>query len=292
MLGYVKLEDVSDICVSTSSSSFDPNAGFTATVPLPNNSSALNVIIKNDQSYDIPMLHSINRRHPWRNCLPAEHCSNYWIIAINEEECITAAGVLETLKCLRDNYVTEVVIRLHKRSTYNGTLLSDCRSLFDQFERPPPAIIVSNSSKSPASASSIQPASHYVVDSASPITKPKHFTDTLSGHHSYFWKLATFEHYDQNASMLLCSIPFPISQVPDRYKIYKPVLAPKVKNDYKLHNVCNLKMRLCQNGNVDSGNKNIQKCSPTALADSLRFTIGISAFFGFTISIADVVNCF
>ena len=80
--------------------------------------------------------------------------------------------------------------------------------------------------------------------------------------------------------------------MPDQHKICKPVLAPKVKTDYKLPDYCNLKMRWCQNGNADASNKLIRKFSPTILADSLRFTVGVSACLNLIASLVDIVNCF
>ena len=143
-----------------------------------------------------------------------------------------------------------------------------------------------------ANLDSSSPECHYVVDSAIPVARPKHFTDTLTGPHATYWRLAAFEHFDQNAVTLFCSIPFPSSQVPSQHKIYKPILAPKVKTDYKLPNTYNLKMRCCQNGSVDVNDKTIRKHSPTVLADSIRFTVGVSAFLGLVLSMIDIVNCF
>ena len=61
----------------------------------------------------------------------------------------------------------------------------------------------------------------YVVDWAIPVQNPDHFTDTLTSQHASYWKLAAFEHFDQNADTILFSIPFLTSQVLVKYKIYK-----------------------------------------------------------------------
>ena len=134
--------------------------------------------------------------------------------------------------------------------------------------------------------------SHYIVDSAILVSQPKHFSDTLSSPHSHYWKFSAFEHFDQNAETILCSIPFPVSQVHQQYKIYRPILDPKVKTTYKLPNHFDLNMRWCQNGSVDALDKTIKRFSPTVSADSIRFTIGVSAYFEFTISLIDIVNFF
>ena len=53
---------------------------------------------------------------------------------MNEEEPITADEVIDTLNYFRKNGITEVVIYLRKRKAHNGTLLNECRSIFNQFE--------------------------------------------------------------------------------------------------------------------------------------------------------------
>ena len=63
--------------------------------------------------------------------MPLYYCYDAWIISIDEEEPIIAGGVIETLNYLRKNGKPEVVLQLHKRNTDNGTLLNECRSLFD-----------------------------------------------------------------------------------------------------------------------------------------------------------------
>ena len=138
MLGAVKLNDVNTVEFNTSKTPYAPDEGFTATVPLQQKLCPLNITVKDDSSFNIPILRAMTQRHPWRNYMPSEYCYNSWIIAINEEEPITAARILDTLNCLRKNGATEVFMQLHKRSAYNGTLLNECRSLFNQFERPPP----------------------------------------------------------------------------------------------------------------------------------------------------------
>ena len=130
------------------------------------------------------------------------------------------------------------------------------------------------------------------MDSIIPVKKPKHFINTLTSQHGSYCKLVALEHFDQNEATILCYIPFPISKVLDQHKTHKPVLAPKVKTDYKLPNYCNLKMRWYQNGNEDASNKLILKFLPTVLADSLRFSVGVSAYLNLLMSLVDILNCF
>ena len=73
---------------------------------------------------------------------------------------------------LRKNGITEVVIQLLKRKAYNGTLLNECRSIFNQFERPLPSKMIQNTqvvrslpSSTHEDDESLQPECYYVVDS-------------------------------------------------------------------------------------------------------------------------------
>ena len=80
--------------------------------------------------------------------------------------------------------------------------------------------------------------------------------------------------------------------LPPHTKIYKPVLAPSIKRKDDMPNHYDLSIRLCQNGKEDSMHKVNNSCSPTCLADSMRFTLAVPAYFSLWISVADIVNCF
>ena len=56
-------------------------------------------------------------------------------------------------------------------------------------------------------------------------------------------------------------------------------------------NYYDLRIRLCQNGKEDSINKVNNSCSPTCLADSMRFTLAVPACFALRILVTDIVNC-
>ena len=118
-----------------------------------------------------------------------------WILALDDEQPITAVGVIDTLNFLRLNGQCSIVIQLHKHTAHNGTFLPDCRSLFDQFERSSPSHVLTNS-KSPApnyhnavlldanAAPSPPTECHYGIDSVIPVAKPRFFTDTLKSKYS------------------------------------------------------------------------------------------------------------
>ena len=182
-------------------------------------------------------------------------------------------------------------------------MLPDCRSLFDQFERSPPSHVLTNSkSTEPDHHNAVLldandvpsplPEYHCVIDLAIPVAKPRFFTYTLKSKHSSYWCLAAFEHFDQNTNTSLCFTLFEASLVPEKYKIYQPVMAPKVKKDYRRPKYYNLKMRMRQNCSVDGEDKHINKLSTAVLGDSLRFTAGVSAHCNLIMSMIDVINCF
>ena len=50
---------------------------------------------------------------------------------------------------------------------------------------------------------------NFVVDSAEPIKNVKYFIDTLRSSHRQHWKEAIYEHYNKNANVALCFMPFP-----------------------------------------------------------------------------------
>ena len=120
----------------------DPNAGFTITLPLPSHPLPMNVALRDDQSFNMPMLNKLTQRHAWRKFLPTDYLSNAWILGIDDEEPITASGEIDALNFIRKNKRHSCFIQFHKRTTYSGTLLNDYRSVFNQFERPHPTKII------------------------------------------------------------------------------------------------------------------------------------------------------
>ena len=91
--------------------------------------------------------------------MSSDYCCNAWIMSIDEEDRITAVGVIDTLIFLRKNGKSEAMLQLHKRTTNNGILLNECRSSFDQFERPLPSTVMNNGSHRNNRAIQYQPVS-------------------------------------------------------------------------------------------------------------------------------------
>ena len=76
----------------------------------------MNVALRDDQSFNTPMLNKLTQRHPWRKFLPTDYLSNVWILAIDDEEPITASGAIDTLNFIRKNNRQSCVIQFHKRT--------------------------------------------------------------------------------------------------------------------------------------------------------------------------------
>ena len=117
-------------------------AGIKFTLPFLHKSDPLSVIMKDDESHNIPIIHHAPPpRCPWRKLIPTEFLKNYWILAIDDDEHVTAQGAQETLAFLRSKDRTKCAIHLHKCTAFNITLLNEYCSTFDQFEKSHPAII-------------------------------------------------------------------------------------------------------------------------------------------------------
>ena len=74
--------------------------------------------------------------------MPLDYFHNTWIMSIDQEDPITVGGAIDILNYLRKDRQQEVVLQLHKRTAHNVTLLNECRSLSDPFERPCPSTVV------------------------------------------------------------------------------------------------------------------------------------------------------
>ena len=236
------------------------------------------------------MSNKLTTRCPWR-----KHVSNVQTLAIDDEEPMTVSGAINNLNSTRKNHHKTYAIQFHKSTTCSGTLLNEHGSIFDQFERPRPNKIYQSTDKNIAIMNGdavFTPESHYVVDSAIPITKPKFYTCTFAIQFSQFQKEATFEHYYQNASMSLCLIPFDSCDLPPDTKIHTPALAPQVKNNDDHPNSCKLKIRMCANGKENAKLKQRKNHSPTCLRDSLRFKTCVSSFFNLWMYVSDIMHCF
>ena len=164
------LEDVTEIHMKIRDRPCDPSNSIKLCLPLLHYSSPMSVVMKDDEQCNIPILHRIPLRHPWRKLILTENLMNSWILAIDDDEPITAQEAQDALEFLRSKNLSKCAIRLHKRTALNGTLLNEHRSTFDQFDNSYPAIICT-------------PETKFVVNSAEPIENVNHFTCTLRSPH-------------------------------------------------------------------------------------------------------------
>ena len=98
--GTVKLEEVKELNVKICDNPHNPTGGINLNFPLRHASAPLSVIMKDDESYNIPILHPVPPRHPWRSIIPTECLRNSWTLAIDDDEPMTAQGAQETLAFL------------------------------------------------------------------------------------------------------------------------------------------------------------------------------------------------
>ena len=112
---------------------FDLNSGFTILVPLSPMLSPLRMTAKHDTDFNLPILHSLSRLNAWCSFLLTKYCPNSHIVALDNEQLIVNTRKTDTLNFLRSNGRVNFVIHLNELKTCAGTLLTDCRFLFDQF---------------------------------------------------------------------------------------------------------------------------------------------------------------
>ena len=152
---------------------------------------------------------------------------------MNNEEPITMLGMLETLNFIKKNKRTECIIQFHKRETHKGTLSNEYQLGFDQFERPRPSKIIQVVKPSAIMHNDVTFTleSHRIVDLAMLASNLRCYADAFKSNHYYFQKEAAFKHYDQNAAVSSCSIPFALDDLPKDTKVHKLVFAPSVKQN-------------------------------------------------------------
>ena len=174
-----------------------------------------------------------------------------WLIAVHEDEPITADGVIEYINFLKESGLTSVEFHFVKRSRSSQTDYEDIISAFDQV-----CPIVYRLTSRKAIITTIPPP------------PCKTFSDILKSKFYSIWKEAAFEHFDKNASVLAFSTPFPIDTLPKSTKVLRSLLVPQLKQDEFHKEIWNFKIRHC----VDGG--------PTiaALSDTYSHTCSLLAF--------------
>ena len=92
ILGTLKLEEAKVLHMKICDKPCNPTANIKLTLPLLHKSSPLSVVIKDDESCNVSILHHVPPRYPWRNFIPTEQLSNSWMLAIDDEEPIMDQG--------------------------------------------------------------------------------------------------------------------------------------------------------------------------------------------------------
>lgn len=149
----------------------NPNAGIKLILPSIHKYSPLSVIMKDYESFNIPVLHHVPPRYPWRRIILTECLSNSCALTIDDDEPIIVQGAQDTLAFIRSKDRLKCTIYFHKLTAFNCSLLNGHLFAFDQFEKSCPLIIWT-------------PETKFVVDSA----EPTKFLSVLQTH----WGLSIF----------------------------------------------------------------------------------------------------
>ena len=91
--------------------------------------------------------------------------------------------------------------------------------------------------------------------------------------------------------LLVLSVLFPITDVPDNHQVLRRVLVLAAKPKASGHDVSDLRIMLCANGETQSADVE-DSYSPVCLAFCLRINILIAASFNSSLSLLDVVNAY
>ena len=117
------------------------------------------------------------------------------------------------------------------------------------------------------------------------------FWDCLNTKERIHWIQATDHQYSKNQEIEVCATPEPIEKVPEGTKIYRAVLAPKIKD--KGNDIYQFVTRMCLNGTDQlKGLDFDHSWSPTISAYAIRLTIMYAAVYRLIMGKIDVVNCF
>jgi len=202
--------------------------------------------------------------------LPREARQNCWIVAVNEEEPIVASSADEMLQRLQRSAPDMIKLALHGRETLDCTSLDENRAAFDKVR---PII------------------SHIMFKTDRPLT-PSNIGSALTNKDKQHWKEALFHQHEKNAALGLTSAPIPRSDLPTETKVFRSVIACKVKNTDDKH-MWKFQARHCVNGkDMEKGIDFEESYSPVVEPATIRATVAISASETLTLGVLDVTNAF
>ena len=270
----IEFPDVSLKPVKDPFSLYNASDKFEVFLPLPAQDAPLNIVVDDDEYFNIPVLKSITARHPWHQYLPTPFKRNAWITMIHDDKPITSDGVLATVKRLIDNRMTEALFGFCKQKSSNKTKLEEHRAMVNGVC---PVIH--------------QASSMLAIISTSPPEQCSTFSDVLKSPYKDKWKRAIFEHCNNNAAVGAVSKPFPIDEVDDDIQILQSLLVPNLKPDKDHDNLYKFKVRHCLNGGLEiAGFRDTY--SLVVQANSLRLYIALAARCCLLLHVIDVVNTF
>ena len=195
-----------------------------------------------------------------------------WIIYINEEDPVTAQGLLDEFNRHQTPSVKYTVnFSLWGRKSYQRTDLEDICYIFDQVR---PVV------------------SHLEFRLQKKHATPKNIDEYLKVPWRKLRKEALVVNYDKNKNVSLLSDPITIIYLPEGTKVLRSLIAPSIKKGYcsdawkfVVHNFANGCYQI-------KGIYFYQSYIPMAHADSFRINIAIVDRHRLTASILDVSNAF
>lgn len=126
----IPVQDLLDISLSSLNNAFsshDATDKFEATMPFPAEEALLNITIKDNEYFNLPISHSITSQHLSLKHLPTKFKHDFWIVCMHNDKPATADSAIETIKSLIAKGCKECVFRFCKHRASNKTLLEEYR---------------------------------------------------------------------------------------------------------------------------------------------------------------------
>ena len=240
------------------------------------------MIIKDDQSWNIPYLQSCTKDSPAWNQIPSNLRRNHFIVAIGTEEPYTAAYAYELLQpSVRRSQVTDKIkLQLAPRKRKTTSEYETLRAAFDTMR--------------PILAATI--AAHQAI---LPETPPNydHAHEAFKGPHKKHWYAAAYHQYDKNRDLCTFSKPTKRDEIDliknKTVKVHKSILAPKVKRNKEVYNLFEFSLRHCFDGSrMEPGLDYEHSYSPTLGHESAKWILAVAAIYFMTLGVIDIKCAF
>jgi hypothetical protein len=256
----------------------DPDLCASIVVELPRRDISLGISFKSDERYGFPLLVKVDPHSPLRTQIPMDMQRNCWLVSINTKENgfvepITAKFCLDELKrCQSPDHEVTAELTFHRKIKPIATDLQTLRMMSDQ-------------------ATPSQPIVRHIASLPERPVSSKTIFDNLKGPHRHHWIQGLKHQYSKNASMLVLSQPVPRAKLPKDTKVYRSVIAPRIKEKGK--DLYKFEARHCLDGqNMVQGKDFDFSFSPTISYPGMRIVLAFCAVLNLTSAILDVENCF